>query len=219
MSLADFARHVKLEEKHADEKKILPTEFPHGPASASKDLGRALNIDRYWKRDPLACAIQGLYLEHSTEDAIKRMCFNNQTADEEALQQLSSRSREFIPALAELRSKAIDRAVMHRFSESQAAESSEGESSEFDFAISASDGEGAGRREKDFLLPPGWYTEKFRRQSREVREFVDPTGRRYRTASDARQAIDSARARDNINQRLKAKYGGVLNERVAVLAQ
>lgn len=162
----------------------------------------------------MASAIQLLHLATSADEAVQALYLNPLTADEQALQQLSQRSRDFVTALAELRGKAIDLAVLKKLGGEPQALSSDGESSDFDYALSGSDGEGpsAAQRDSDFILPPGWRTEKFRRKSRDVREVVDPTGRRYHTMAEARKAVDIARVRENMSQRMRSKFAGTLVE-------
>merc|ERR1719263_273025 len=107
------------------------------------------------------------------------MFLNSLTADEHALQQLSRRSREFVSALAELRGKAVDRAVLRKLGGEPKSLSSEGESSEREYVLSESDEEGPSGRQKttDFILPPGWHTEKFRRKSLHSESLLIRRGR------------------------------------------
>jgi len=218
ISLADFARQAK----HG--KPQTPTVFPAikpdsnvganaGKTAAATGPGAALAdaaaiLPSYWRRDALASAIQLLHLAPTAEAAVESMSLHSLTADERALQQLSRKSREFVLALADLRGKAVDRALLRKLGPEPQAVSSEGESSEMEFALSASDGEGPATRGSDFILPPGWRTEKFRRKNRDVREYVDPHGTRYRNMLDARRAVDAARVRENMSQRMRSKFAG-----------
>lgn len=222
MSLADLGRKAK----HDELSKGIPQARPapgSAPASAGAAAGAtvataarlpvfveaAARLPLYWRRDALASAIQLLHLAPTAEEAVEAMCLSSLTADERALQQLSRRSREFVSALAELRVKAVDRALLRKLGGEQEALSSEGESSEMEFVLSGSDGEGPGPN-SDFILPPGWRTEKFRRKSIHVREYVDPHGTRYRTMEAARRAVDTARVRENMSQRMRSKFSGTL---------
>jgi len=207
MTLADLARQVKKEQKPAIEKMLLSD--PASTDAGAQKIGPSL--DQYWKGDPLASAIQLLYLSPSVHEAIQTMGLTHLSADEEALHELTEKSRKFVPALSELRNKAIDRALLRQYGEEVGDISSEGESSELEYAISGSDQEGTARPDSNFILPPGWRTEKFRRKSRQVREYVDPEGRRYRTMSEAWQAVNHARARENMTERMRAKYAATLS--------
>eukprot|EP00927_Polykrikos_kofoidii_P029098 TRINITY_DN2520_c0_g2_i1.p1 TRINITY_DN2520_c0_g2~~TRINITY_DN2520_c0_g2_i1.p1 ORF type:complete len:1091 (+),score=180.00 TRINITY_DN2520_c0_g2_i1:55-3327(+) len=155
-------------------------------------------------------ALQALHLAESTEKLIKTLHLSVKSADEDAVAELARRSREFVPALAELREKAVDRAILQKLAQETEQIESEGESSGLDFGVSDSDGDAsrtqARPQEAPMLLPPGWRTETVRRKSGMCREFVDPTGRRYRTIKDARKAVNLSRGMDNMSQRLKSKY-------------
>jgi predicted extracellular nuclease len=203
ITLADFARQVKKERKPTIDKMI----FSDTTIASAESVKASASLDQYWKGDPLASAIQLLYLAQSVHEAIQTMGLSHLTADEEALRELTARSRKFVPALSELRNKAIDRALLRQYGEDIGDISSEGESSECEFAISGSDHEDAVRPESNFILPQGWRTEKFRR----VREYIDPDGRRYRTMSEAWKAVNIARARENMAQRMKAKFAAVIS--------
>mmetsp|Transcript_42709 Transcript_42709/g.110427 ORF Transcript_42709/g.110427 Transcript_42709/m.110427 type:complete len:1187 (+) Transcript_42709:74-3634(+) len=164
----------------------------------------------HWRRDALVKAIQELYLASSAEEAAEKLHLSGETADEQALRRLAEQSREFVPALAELRHKAVDRTVLQKFSNDcvKDEEESAGDSSVHEFGVSDSSGHEDGSKPKEvpLVLPQGWRTQIFRRNNREVREFVDPAGRRYRTTAQARRAIDAARSAVNVAQRLRSKY-------------
>jgi len=224
MSLADFARQAKHGKQLPTTSQIPSAQSAGDPASkGGADAGKAATatgpaaaladaaaiLPSYWRRDALASAIQLLHLAPTAEAAVESMHLNSLTADERGLQQLSRRSREFVAALADLRGKAIDRALLRHIAPEPEALSSEGESSDMEFVVSGSDGEGpAVTRGSDFILPPGWRTEKFRRKNRDVREYVDPHGARYRTEQEARRAVDAARVRENMSQRMRSKFAG-----------
>lgn len=182
----------------------------------------------YWQREPMARALHALHACATAAEAEERLFLNPRSADEEGLRSLAARSREFVPALAELRRKAVDRAVLvagekRRSAALQAAkeedvECSEGESSALEFHMSDSDGGNNGgnganpAKPPPVMLPPGWRTESFRRKGREIREFVDPSGRRYRTMTDARKAINAERTKFNMMKQLKSKYAASLSK-------
>lgn len=227
MTLADLGRQAKLRQKPAtvqasaaigEAALVHAAEYKNVDGGATAAACRlpgdaAAILPSYWRRDALASAIQLLYLAASSEDAVQALYLNPLTADELALQQLSRRSREFVSALAELRGKAVDRAVLRKLGGEPKSLSSEGESSEREYVLSESDEEGPSGRQKttDFILPPGWRTEKFRRKSLHIREFVDPQGTRYRTMPEARRAVDLARARENMSQRMRSKFAAALS--------
>eukprot|EP00408_Alexandrium_pacificum_P010459 CAMPEP_0171213176 /NCGR_PEP_ID=MMETSP0790-20130122/30509_1 /TAXON_ID=2925 /ORGANISM="Alexandrium catenella, Strain OF101" /LENGTH=693 /DNA_ID=CAMNT_0011678875 /DNA_START=15 /DNA_END=2093 /DNA_ORIENTATION=- len=185
-----------------------------GPAA--KVPRQASGVEPGWRRDPLAATLANLQAAASAEEAAVEMRLSARTADEEALKELAERSRAFVPALTELRRKAIDRLILRGLGGELAQEGSEGESSAHEFGVSASSGEehGAkgGKKETPLILPPGWHIETTRRgkKARECREFVDPGGRHYRTVTEARKAIDKARSLENMAQRVKSQYAASL---------
>jgi len=176
----------------------------------------------------MARALSALHACATSAEAEERLFLSPRSADEEGLRFLAARSREFVPALAELRRKAVDRAVLvagerRRSAALQAAkeedvECSEGQSSELEFHVSDSDGGKNGeasanpKKAPPVMLPVGWRTESFRRKGREIREFVDPLGRRYRTMTAARTAINAERTRANMMKQLKSKYASSLGK-------
>eukprot|EP00927_Polykrikos_kofoidii_P029097 TRINITY_DN2520_c0_g1_i1.p1 TRINITY_DN2520_c0_g1~~TRINITY_DN2520_c0_g1_i1.p1 ORF type:complete len:1256 (+),score=262.77 TRINITY_DN2520_c0_g1_i1:182-3949(+) len=181
-----------------------------GVVDGTADVARAdLSV---WGRRQLYGALQALYLANDLEDAVERMRLSPLSADEEALRDLARRSREIVPALAELRSKAVDRAVLQLCVE-QVEDESGGESTVHEFAVSASDGEVYTKKEAPLVLPPGWRMQKFMKKNRECREFVDPAGRRYKTFAQTRKAVNTARGMENMSQRLRAKYAAQLQAR------
>eukprot|EP00930_Biecheleria_cincta_P098244 TRINITY_DN89919_c0_g1_i1.p1 TRINITY_DN89919_c0_g1~~TRINITY_DN89919_c0_g1_i1.p1 ORF type:complete len:1177 (-),score=234.31 TRINITY_DN89919_c0_g1_i1:261-3719(-) len=186
----------------------------------------------YWQREPMARALCALHACATAAEAEELLFLSPRSADEEGLRSLAARSREFVPALAELRRKAVDRAVLvaaekRRSASLQSvnaedAECSEGQSSELEFHMSDSDGGKKGESNTDpkkpppVMLPAGWRTESFRRKNREIREFVDPLGRRYRTMTAARKAINAERTRTNMMKQLKSKYASSLSKPAAL---
>lgn len=152
-----------------------------GAEGQPKDEAQPQHDDFVWERDPLIRALQCLYCAESATDAEKRLHLSPWSADEEALKNLSHSSREFVPALEELRKKAVDRAILlaaerRKKAGHEEVGQSEGESSAIDFSISDHNGED-GEVKKPFL-PVGWRTETFRLKGRERREYIDPHGKR-----------------------------------------
>jgi len=196
----------------------LPPSAAGGEAHTPRQESGA-GSEAAWRRDPLACAIVELHLASSAAEAAEQLSLSARTADEEALRQLARRSQEYVLALAELRAKAVDRAILQRLAGEELRVESEGESSALDFGVSGSSGkEGASRlrsKELPLVLPPGWRTESFRRgrKGRECREVVDPMGRRYRTTQQARRAIDAARGMENVAQQLRSRFAATLVNR------
>lgn len=174
----------------------------------------------HWRRDPLVHAIVELHLAGSVEEAAEKLHLSCETADEQTLRELAQKSREFVPALEELRSKAVDRVVLEKYCCKRVKEEreSDGESSVHEFGVS-DNGSGAEADEKPkeapLLLPPGWRTEVFRRKKKDFREFVDPAGRRYRTAVQARRAIDAHRTSQNVAERLRTRFAATLAKAAA----
>eukprot|EP00931_Biecheleriopsis_adriatica_P082306 TRINITY_DN5573_c0_g1_i1.p1 TRINITY_DN5573_c0_g1~~TRINITY_DN5573_c0_g1_i1.p1 ORF type:complete len:1295 (-),score=324.79 TRINITY_DN5573_c0_g1_i1:44-3928(-) len=198
---------------------------PSAPSRAVSSASAAPQqlFEAAWERDPLVKAMQGVFCATNAAEAQELMFLSPWSADEEALQNLAQRSREFVPALAELRKKAVDRAILlasERQKKVQVVKEeqekdvdSSGESSALEFAVSDSNGEDGATQPKQppsLVLPVGWRTEAFYRKGRECREFVDPTGRRYRTMADARKAINAERTRENIAKQMKIKYAAAL---------
>jgi len=226
MTLADIAQQAKREKKQREKAARRPP-VPVEETAPQTQAATLPVLSPFWNGDPLARAVQLLHLAASAEEAAAAMCLSPETADEEAFRFLSQRSREFVPALVELRSRAVDREVLQCLGGDSKAPSSEGESSAQEFGVSSSGGSeaevpdasmGSKKRRKeaaaDLLLPEGWRTEKFQRRSREVREFVDPSGRRYRTVPEARKAVDAVRARVNVERHLRDRYAaGMLGHR------
>lgn len=134
----------------------------------------------------LVRAMQMLYLCDTADD--NSMLLSCETADEEALRQLTERTEEFAPALAAMRSLAVDREIFdhlkEKMDEEEAMEHSESEGSDLEKEL-------AGRKEGDVVvLPQGWRLEWVKRGKRETRQFVDPWGRRYFNVREVRAALE-----------------------------
>lgn len=167
----------------------------------------------------LARAVQWLFEADSAHQLATKANLSANTADEEALRNLVVSSRALVPALKELRSEAVDREVLQRLTEEverqtrealmpNAEGESEGESSACDFGFS-----GASSAEEDtgplpLVLPPDWQMQKVKRGKGTVREYVDPTGVRYRTEAQARRAVDALRRSANVASRLRLRFEG-----------
>eukprot|EP00930_Biecheleria_cincta_P023626 TRINITY_DN17040_c0_g1_i2.p1 TRINITY_DN17040_c0_g1~~TRINITY_DN17040_c0_g1_i2.p1 ORF type:complete len:1109 (+),score=221.83 TRINITY_DN17040_c0_g1_i2:50-3376(+) len=188
---------------------------------APKKSSASLRSELAWERDPLVRAMQGVYCAASADEAQNKLFLSTRSADEEALQTLACQSQKIVPALAQLRSKAVDRAILmggERHEDGQVVQEedehadSDGESSAMEFGVSDSDGDGNDdgavriKERPALVLPQDWRTEMFRRKGRECREFVGPTGRRYRTMPEARRVINLQRTRENMVQKLRSKY-------------
>ncbi|CAK9047673.1 Hypothetical protein SCF082_LOCUS26669 [Durusdinium trenchii] len=192
--------------------RALLDKCPQPPQSSRPDVP-GLPQDFVWDRDPLVRALQQLYSRASGADVEKHLHLSPWSADQEAIKNLARSSREFVPALEELRRKAVDRAVLlaaerrKKVKEQDADQGhSEGESSGLDFSISDHNGEDQTVATKPaLLLPAGWRTESHRRRGRERRVYTDPFGRTYWTLADARKVIDAERTRQNMANLLKNK--------------
>jgi len=176
------------------------------------------SVEKHIQRNNLVRALRALYATPSAIDAVERLNLNPLTADELALKALSEKSREFVPALEELRSKAVDRAVLMGLSGStlhvKKEELSDGESSADDYALtsasSGDEGQTAGQarkqREAPLVLPSGWRVEQVVKGKRRARVFVSPTGAQFRTEAQAKVAVSASRRSDNMARLLKEKY-------------
>jgi hypothetical protein len=137
---------------------------------------------------------------------IEKLNLQTKTADEIALHQLSERSKEFVPALASLRSKAVDRDILlSKVSGSceQSADASDGESSQDEFFLSS--GDEVMPDTPPLVLPEGWSVQRVTLNGRECRQFVDPSGNHYRTEAQALQAVSEFRRRENIAKSVRAR--------------
>lgn len=166
-------------------------------------------------------ALQDLHAADSVEDAVANLHLSNLTADEEAIQILAARSREFVPALEELRKKAIDRHVLLNLVQDRKEDShdagSDGESSVDEFELDdATSGEEDVIKEAPLVLPDGWRIDRSGTGGRRL--FVDPAGTIYRTEAQAKQAVDAQRRAANVASRLRSKFEAKLNGVVASAA-
>eukprot|EP00932_Pfiesteria_piscicida_P008620 SRR837773.19107.p1 GENE.SRR837773.19107~~SRR837773.19107.p1 ORF type:complete len:761 (-),score=247.97 SRR837773.19107:272-2407(-) len=166
----------------------------------------------------LVRALNGLFNAESVEELTMRLGLSPRTADELALRELSVASAAMVPALQELRSAAIDRAVLEELMAAQAVDEgtnrADGDgddaSSDCDFGVSdASSGcDDAGPA--PLVLPAGWRSEKVKRGKGTIREWVDPFGKRYRTEAQARRAVDTLRRAANLSSLLRRQFAGRL---------
>ncbi|CAK9083812.1 unnamed protein product [Durusdinium trenchii] len=157
------------------------------------ELVRLLELAEKGAAKPRAMvrAMQMLYLADSASEAIASL--KPETADEEALQQLSERTEEFAPALEAMRSLAVDRDVFSHLADEWVEEHGEVHHSESE----ASDlNKELGKKEPaPVVLPSGWRMEWVKRKKKEMREFVDHEGNRYRSVREVRAALLEYEAR------------------------
>lgn len=210
VGLWEEAKRVRLCQQNARPagKRLRTTVAPRGP-----NAGAAI------KRHYLIRALNALASAGSSaEEVVNKLGLSPYTADEEAVAMLSKRSREIVPALAELRRKAVDGDVLGALVDGAQQEEavSEGESSACELDLGESSGgedddggKVGGKMTAPILLPPGWHMHRFQRGSWNGREYVDPEGNIYRTDKHVREAIDAVRRRDNLAARhaaLGAKF-------------
>lgn len=152
---------------------------------------------------PLCRAIQALYVAESMDEATASL--TTETADEKALKDLAQRSREMVPALDDLRSRAVDRKVLSTLTGDQVV-GSDGEESEYEFGLSCSSAEEEKPKEAELknedkkskkaglpklVLPIGWSIEKVcQKNGKAKRVFVDPNGRRFAKEEEAKLSIE-----------------------------
>jgi len=160
--------------------------------------------------------VRALSKLHSTslEDAVKDLHLNVRTADEEALSMLADRSRKFVPALDELRSKAVDRDVLlslRKKAKQEVTQESDGETSVDEFELSS--GEESNLvdaqlrdREMPLVLPEGWRVEEVQRGKVRRRVFVSATGEQYNTEAQAKIAVAEVRRAENMMKRLRSRF-------------
>eukprot|EP00913_Durusdinium_trenchii_P019716 g18535.t1 len=140
-------------------------------------------------------AMQMLYLADSASEAIASL--KPETADEEALQQLSERTEEFAPALEAMRSLAVDRDVFSHLADEWVEEHGEVHHSESE----ASDlNKELGKKEPaPVVLPISRFCvarlTEIGALRQEMREFVDHEGNRYRSVREVRAALLEYEAR------------------------
>jgi len=153
------------------------------------ELNRVLDQAEKGTAKPRALvrAMQMLYLSESIAEAVASL--KPETADEEALNQLTERSSEFAPALEAMRSLAVDRQVFAHLADDHADEhpdlpESESEADDVEKELLGKKNEPA-----PVVLPAGWRLEWVKRKKKEMREFVDPDGTRYRSVKEVRAAL------------------------------
>mmetsp|Transcript_102727 Transcript_102727/g.182025 ORF Transcript_102727/g.182025 Transcript_102727/m.182025 type:complete len:312 (-) Transcript_102727:58-993(-) len=168
----------------------------------------------------LVRALKELYLAESVEDALKTLAC--QTADQEALQQLSVRSKEFAEALIGLRSQAIDFEFFKHLAEDQDCESASDRPSDVSeasdggaAALEAGEdaGNGLGKREpQPVRLPQGWKLQWVKGKSLKSKDkyrFLDPAGRKYTSVWELRAAlVGGAQAVEAARQARQLLRGG-----------
>eukprot|EP00929_Paragymnodinium_shiwhaense_P096688 TRINITY_DN5837_c1_g2_i1.p1 TRINITY_DN5837_c1_g2~~TRINITY_DN5837_c1_g2_i1.p1 ORF type:complete len:2305 (-),score=805.31 TRINITY_DN5837_c1_g2_i1:211-7125(-) len=139
----------------------------------------------------LVRAMQALFAVGSVEDP--SLSISTDTADELALKELTERTEEFAPALAGMRSMAVDSEVFahlaDKFMEDDPVASSESEASDLEKEL-------GDKEPAPVVLPAGWRMEWVKRKSREAREFLDPAGNRYRSVREVRIALATWEARE-----------------------
>jgi len=156
--------------------------------SLSKHLTRLKVLGEMAPPKPRALvkAMQALYIASSAEDSM--LALTSETADEEALSQLTARTEEFVPALSAMRSISVDHVIFEHL-----ADKSDDEGNNDVFTESeASDVEKelVGKKETaPVVLPKGWRLEWVKRKKREAREFVDPAGNRYHNVREVRARL------------------------------
>lgn len=182
----------------------------------------------------LGRALFTLRMFASAEEAEDTLHLSTLTADEHSLHALSASSREFVPALAELRSKAIDREILEPLARESLAKTavaggddSEGEATDYGFNIDddSSGEEDAGEeakrkqaREAPLVLPPGWRAERMLIGGKNVLQFVDPRGMRYRNESLAKAAVAQERIKANMSRSLMSKFAAKFKDSAAATA-
>jgi len=178
-----------------------------GPRTPGK-AGRKGQEPQHW----MVRALQSLLEDEDLDRLVQQRALIRESADELALRSLAQHSREFVPALAELRREAIDREALEALMASLGAdrdaaqEQSEGESSVCEFGVSAGSSGGEDDVPPPLVLPPDWQMQRIKRGRGTVKQFVDPAGKRYKTEKEARRAIDEVRRATNMSSRLKERF-------------
>lgn len=169
----------------------------HGEPSRS-DSGPSIKSAFAAERDPLLRMMQCLYCAQSAAEAEKELCLGMRTADEEALRNLSQRTREFVPALAAFRKKAVDRLILatERRTKAEAPKEavadSDGQSSSIDFGLT--DDEKDTRRERPQAR--GYAFLSHRHPSLQHHSSKDLSAERLRAATPAGVRVLPAFPRD-----------------------
>jgi len=178
--------------------------------------GKPIEVDSPEKRlnkHYMVRALCSLHEAAGPEEAVEEMRLETRTADEKALSLLTTRSREFVPALESLRKKAVDRELLLSLVEQKEEqtevdmEHSDGESTvnEFGFA-SGSEDEAWKHKDLPLVLPAGWRVEHVQQGKRRVRVFVDPEGESYKTEAAAKVAVADFRRKENMAERLRSRF-------------
>jgi len=189
-----------------------PRPLPSG-TKPGRPVGRPVGVAGQPQQHYLVRALQWLVDADDVPQLSARMNLSTSSADEEAIKGLAAASRALVPALQELRREAIDRRVLESLVAGQADQlggaeaESEGESSVCDFGISGASSGGEDAGPPPLVLPPNWQTEKVRRGKVIAREYVDPSGNRYKTEAQARKAVDALRRKANMALRLRQRFG------------
>ncbi|CAE8641724.1 unnamed protein product [Polarella glacialis] len=190
------AAGAPLPEQDEEEADLFSSGLGHEHVRRLHDeLARLLDLAEKGAAKPRALvrAMQMLYLAETIADALLSLAA--ETADEEALRQLTERSEEFAPALTAMRSLAVDREVFAHLADEIDENNHEVPESESE----ASDvgKELVGKNEQaPVVLPSGWRLEWVKRKKKEMREFVDPNGRRYHNVRQVRVALMAWEARE-----------------------
>jgi len=196
-----LAAEIKAEEaeqnadKPAEEEEEQEADFfqlgitPEHVKRFHDELSRVLEQAEKGTAKPRALvrAMQMLYLSESIGEAVATL--KPETADEEALNQLTERSAEFAPALEMMRSLAVDRQVFAHLAQEMVEEHPELPESESEADDVEKDLVGKKNEPAPVVLPAGWRLEWVKRKKKEMREFVDPEGNRYRNVREVRNAL------------------------------
>eukprot|EP00928_Gymnodinium_smaydae_P044731 TRINITY_DN29856_c0_g1_i1.p1 TRINITY_DN29856_c0_g1~~TRINITY_DN29856_c0_g1_i1.p1 ORF type:complete len:717 (-),score=212.00 TRINITY_DN29856_c0_g1_i1:130-2280(-) len=174
----------------------------------------------------LVRALDGLRLAPSAPDAVESMRLSSLTADEEALRDLAAKGREFVPALADFRGRAVDVELFRPFlgetrapEAATAADEEEDTTYEFNVSDGESNDEGNGAsKAPPLVLPPTWRTERVNVNGRLVREFVDARGTRYRTEAQALRKVDEERRKENMKRLMAEKFANRFSAQKAAAA-
>lgn len=134
----------------------------------------------------LVRAMQQLYLAESCRDA--SLSLSTETADEEALRQLTERTEEFAPALDMMRTLAVDKAIFAHLADAD-EEANEEHASEEDVDDLDYERELVSRQDSGLVLPDGWSVEWVQTGKRQMKHFIDQDGRRYTSHRQARAAL------------------------------
>lgn len=198
--------HARRLRESAEKQLQQASEAPRAPDARKRGPPKAAN--HYLLR-----AFQRLWACNSSTDFAERHRLSVLTQDEEALHALEQRSREFVPALAELRTQAIDSEVFRELVAGAGSDpqESDGAVTEHEFAVSGGESGAESPKEEPLVLPPGWRCERILLKGRRLREFVSPAGVRYRTEAQAKQAVARERRSANLASTVLARLSSRLN--------